>query len=85
MTSLFSRFNLPDMVSRKSKSYVPKNFTQRIRQIRKDRSWTRKQLAVAIGVTPNAVRAWERGVGEPTELTLWKVQKAFPDLFQDVA
>ena len=73
------------MGSTKNKPYVPKNFTQRIRQIRKDRSWTRKQLAAVIGVTPNAIRAWELGTVEPTELTLWKVQKAFPDLFQDVA
>lgn len=73
------------MQNRRNKGYVPKNFTERIRRIRAERLWNRRQMAAAIGVTPNAVRAWERGEVEPTELTLWKVKRAFPDLFQDVA
>lgn len=69
----------------KNKNHIPDNFQDRIKRLRLDRLWTLKQMAATIGVTSNAILAWERGRVLPTELSAEKIRRAFPQLFEDAA
>jgi transcriptional regulator with XRE-family HTH domain len=45
-------------------------FRRALQRARRDQGWTQRQLATALGVSPNAVSYWERGksLPEPTNV-----------------
>lgn len=51
----------------------------RIKEMRLARGWTRKQLAAAVGVTPQAVENWERGRNTPTAERKAKLAAVFEE------
>ena len=49
-----------------------------LRKIREERKFEAAEVAVAVGVTPDAVRRWERGLVTPR----LRHQRALQDFFQ---
>ena len=49
--------------------YNMNNFGDNIALLRKNRGWTQTSLADRIGISPQAISKWERGIGYP-DLTL---------------
>lgn len=51
-----------------------------IKQWRKENNVTQPQLAINIGVSVNALRAWEQGLSVPNEENALKLEKVMREL-----
>lgn len=50
-------------------------FTERLKEVRKEKGWTQKQLAAAINTTDDSIYSWEKGRSEPSIELLHKLCK----------
>lgn len=54
----------------------PQETGKRIQQLRKERGWTQKELAVRLSVTDKSVSKWERGLNYPDMAMLEPLARA---------
>ncbi len=59
-------------------------FAQNIRELRKIRKWTQKELSELVGVDERTISAWERGINEPHFKTLAKLCEIFNETFDGI-
>ena len=52
-----------------------KGFDERLTNARKEKGYTQEELSVKLGVTPQAVSKWERGMGYPDLETLYHLSE----------
>ena len=52
-----------------------KGFEERLTNARKEKGYTQEELSVKLGVTPQAVSKWERGMGYPDLETLYHLSE----------
>ena len=52
-------------------------FTQRLKELRKERGLTQKQLAEVLETTDDSIFSWEKGRSQPSIETLQKICNSF--------
>jgi DNA-binding transcriptional regulator YiaG len=58
---------------------IMEQLEEKVKELRKKRSWTQEDMAREIGVTLSTVQRWEKKGGEPTRLA----RRALKALFQE--
>jgi transcriptional regulator with XRE-family HTH domain len=53
------------------------SFAERLRALRKEKGWTRKELAKKIGVDASTIKLWETEVCEPRMKALQRLAQIF--------
>jgi transcriptional regulator with XRE-family HTH domain len=64
---------------------APEDIAERLKRYRMARLWTLQQMANAVGMTAAAIWKIETGSVTPQDLTIAKMRRAFPDLFDSTA
>jgi len=57
----------------------------RLKKYRIEHEWTFRQAGSVIGIAPSAVSKIENGKCKPNEITVYKIKKAIPALFDEKA
>ncbi len=62
-----------------------------IRQLREERAWSQRDLAIRLGVSPQSVFKWEHGLAAPNETNRYRLMLLFastptdaPDVIQQL-
>ncbi len=50
---------------------------EKLRELRKNKGWSQKDLAREVGVSLSTVQRWEKQGGQPTRLARRELQKIF--------
>ena len=54
-----------------------------IRQLREERAWSQRDLAIRLGVSPQSVFKWEHGLAVPNEANRYRLMLLFASIPTD--
>ena len=60
------------------------NFSKNLRTLRISKKMTQKQLAVLLNIDQRTVSAWEKGICEPSFISLAKLCEIFDEDFNNI-